>query len=596
MKYPRLGAVGESRQTVDIFKGYQHRLRVSDGAFYEMQDLTADHYPLLSPRPPRGIYDPTPAVQLLSCDAVVAGTVEQTLCALVQTDAGLRLRIGDTDSGLSLSDGDKQLVAMGAYVIVFPDKQYVNTLDRTTGALEAVWQSEDTVSFTLCDRTGTPYELVSGGKLPPENPENGDCWMDLAGKEPVLKCYSADLAQWIEIADTYVKMESPGIGKQFQKLDGVVISGIDGAIATGFEADRLNGTAVIVEKDRDYIMVEGLILWKATQDPQEGQITVRRAVPDMDFVIPCGNRLWGCKYGIVDGVPVNEIYGCKLGDFKNWNSFQGTAADSWVASVGTDGPFTGAVAYRGSPLFFKEDCLHKVYISATGAHQLTDTVCTGVQQGFGGSLATVGGVLYYKSAGAMMAYDGSQPVPMGQDLAAEDLHSHAAAGVLGSKYYLSVCRRDGTPHLLVYDTEKGLWHRESGPLFQSLCPVGETLYGASAVGIFQLAGSITAPEETPVRWSAVTGVLGLEDPGKKYISRLILRLQLQPGSQVAVDIAYDGSPVWQQVCRLQGTGLGAVPITVRPRRCDHLRLRLQGEGPAKVYSLTKILTRGSERA
>ena len=56
---------------------------------------------------------------------------------------------------------------------------------------------------------------------------------------------------------------------------------------------------------------------------------------------------------------VNELYACKLGDFKNWNCFLGISTDSYVASVGTDGPWTGAVTYLGNPIFFKETCLHK---------------------------------------------------------------------------------------------------------------------------------------------------------------------------------------------------------------------------------------------
>ena len=70
----------------------------------------------------------------------------------------------------------------------------------------------------------------------------------------------------------------------------------------------------------------------------------RRSVPEMDFVIESGNRLWGCKYGVVDGKAVNEIYASKLGDFKNWNCYAGRSTDSYVATRGSDGPFTGVHA------------------------------------------------------------------------------------------------------------------------------------------------------------------------------------------------------------------------------------------------------------
>ena len=68
-------------------------------------------------------------------------------------------------------------------------------------------------------------------------------------------------------------------------------------------------------------------------------------------MIECGNRLWGCKYGLVDGETVNEIYASKLGDFKNWNCFAGLSTDSYAAARGSDGPFTGAADYLGQPRF-----------------------------------------------------------------------------------------------------------------------------------------------------------------------------------------------------------------------------------------------------
>ena len=56
MKYPKLRVPQTSRQMVDVFKGYNHNLRISDGEFYDMKNLTADHYPVLSPRGNRGVY------------------------------------------------------------------------------------------------------------------------------------------------------------------------------------------------------------------------------------------------------------------------------------------------------------------------------------------------------------------------------------------------------------------------------------------------------------------------------------------------------------------------------------------------------------
>jgi len=43
-----------------------------------------------------------------------------------------------------------------------------------------------------------------------------------------------------------------------------------------------------------------------------------------------------------------------------------------------------------------------------------------------------------------------------------------------------------------------------------------------------------------------------------------------------------------------GTDLRSFTIPVKPRRCDHLRLRLEGEGSGMIFSITKTYTHGSD--
>lgn len=41
------------------------------------------------------------------------------------------------------------------------------------------------------------------------------------------------------------------------------------------------------------IVVPGILTQTVSQTET---LTVSRSVPEMDYVIECGNRLWGCKY------------------------------------------------------------------------------------------------------------------------------------------------------------------------------------------------------------------------------------------------------------------------------------------------------------
>jgi len=225
----------------------------------------------------------------------------------------------------------------------------------------------------------------------------------------------------------------------------------------------------------------------------------------------------------------------------------------------------------------------------------------------GKSLAVVGQTLYYKAADNVMAYDGAFPHPVGDALGEYRYGGHhgapvamhngqyicATGGGCGSKYYLSMNDDQGKFHLFVYDTLRDLWHKEDEMYLLHTCTLGAKLYGISGTGdIWLLAGG--EGDGQPVQWYAVTGDLGLDSPDKKYISRLTLRLALSCGSEVHVDAQYDHSGIWEPLCTVYGDRLGSFPVSVQPRRCDHLRLRLRGKGDMKLYSLTKTVLEGSD--
>ena len=93
---------------------------------------------------------------------------------------------------------------------------------------------------------------------------------------------------------------------------------------------------------------------------------------------------------------------------------------------------------------------------------------------------------------------------------------------------------------------------------------------------------------------AETGILGTEEPDRKYISRLTIRMALCVGSRVVFKIQYDSSGIWEQVFSVTGSNLRSFSVPIRPRRCDHLRLRIEGAGDAKIFSIAKTIEIGSD--
>lgn len=291
---------------------------------------------------------------------------------------------------------------------------------------------------------------------------------------------------------------------------------------------------------------------------------------------------------------MNEIYASKLGDFKNWNCFAGLSTDSYAAVRGSDGPFTGAADYLGSPIFFKEDCLERVYPSASGAHQIVTTRCSGVRRGDWRSVQVVDGKLYYHSAGGVCVFDGSLPVVVSQVLG-EERYTDAAAGSLDGRYYLSAKGADGAWVLLVYDARRGLWHAESGVQAVGFTRAGESLYALSADGtLWDLTGRDGTQEEC-VSWMGESGDLGLSSPENRYLQRLDLRMALESGSGVRLYVSYDGGASWELRGSMQAAGrVQDCLLHVRPRRAKQLRLRLTGEGGMVLYSVSAVYEKGSD--
>ena len=588
MEYPILNVKQKSRQMSDAFLGYNHNLRISDSEFYDMKNMTSDYYPVLAPRKRRGIYkDGVSATGLIAKD---------TLCYA----DGSAFVIGEDRIEMGLSDSTKNLISMGAYVIIMPDRKYINTIkngdEYEYGDIDEVHETTEDVSFTMCTLTGDTYEGAEPSDTAPKNPEDGQLWIDTSTTPNTLKKYSAAQSLWVSIATTYVKVKSKGISKNLKLYDGVKISGITADGVTDLNgAHVLWGTNESSDGTDDYIIIVGILDEIITQAAADGAITISRKMPVMDFIVESNNRLWGCRYGASeDGDIVNEIYACKLGDFKNWNCNMQISTDSCVFSCGTDGPFTGAITHLGYPLFFKENCLHKVYGDYPANFQLQNTACRGVQRGSDRSLAIVNETLFYKSGNAVCAYDGSLPVEMSTALG-EVRYSDAIACAHGNKYYIDMKTADGTYHLFVYDTAKGMWHKEDNLHVDGFCSYLNEIYGIDhdTKHIITMFGSGTK-EDRRVPWMVETGLMGMSMPDMKYISRLLVRMSLEVGAKVEISVQYDSMGDWEQVCQMTVTSLRSFSVPIRPRRCDHFRIRIEGEGEGRIYSITKTIEQGSD--
>lgn len=531
MKLPQLpyaDGIQQAQQTE--FGGLNHTLGAGDGELYDMVNLTGDYYPMLASRRKRMRYRTLEAP---------GGLFAWDKLAWVDGDgfyyAGERKG--------TVAPGQKTFAALGAYIVIFPDKAYYNTRTGDFGSMESVWKGAS-LTFT--------NGLLYG--------EAAEC--------STIQCAGVNWADYFKAGDA-VTIEGCTAHPENNKTP--IIREIDG--------DKLYFYEYVFALDGD----EG-----AEPCTETGELTVKRTVPDLLYLCQNENRLWGCTE--------DTIYSSKLGDIFNWNVYDGVDTDSYAVTTGSPGKFTAAVSYLGYPIFFKEHSIYKVYGSIPSNFEVMGSATLGVAAGSEKSLAIAGEMLFYLSPAGMMAYSGGIPQPVGEAFGLER-HKNAVAGSDGLKYYVSMQGEDGTWRLHVYDTRTGMWHTEDQTQAMGFA-LAENLYCLDAQGGLWLTGNITDPpegctEEGDIHWEALFGDYTDKSPNKKGVSKLQIRVELAEGAAMQVWMMFDSDEVWREAGRLSATRKRTFQLPVIPRRADHYKLKLTGTGEARIYAITREYYSGS---
>lgn len=649
--YPTIKETARSQQVTDTFGGYNHNLKIPEGEFYEMENLCGDDYPLLATRKQRN----TLQAFGQNLEAMISkGDELYYISGYDPTTKACGFYAGDKKVMDLANTGSRRFVSMGAYLLIWPDKVWYNTADGTHGNMEkkfsaaagtyldhsltsssgpdgqeiydiyVLWyvrpcSRDGKIVYTTGANYGEKRVVVVDGIeyhylnfVKPKEPKNGDAYIDRETRTPYI--YNDISKDWSAQDVPVMRLECKGIGSAFAPGDYIRVSGVDPGTYSGQNVGDNPSDGVyreVLVTGENYIVLDA---YAPTDEhgimndtpPAEGYVKAAMDIPDMSYVIEAQNRLWGCKYGTVNGKLVNEIYASALGRFDVWHKFAGVSTDSYAASVGSDGRWTGAVNYQGYPLFFKEDRMHKVYVSASGAHRIQEYTMRGVQPGGAKSLAVVNGVLFYKARDCVCAYDGSgAPTDVSEKLNLDSLSrpgtTISIAAAYRDKYYLYL--QMSTPpgsRLLVLDTRRGAWYREnlpSGSITDFTEHLGSLLCAAG--GIEEIAhdnqvSELIGTEEGNVAWSCETGLIGYSTVEQKYVSRFNIRMSLAQDAYMDVLVQYDSDGVWHNQGRIQGVGTRTFMLPVRPRRCDHFRIRLEGSGDVRIYSFAKIFEAGSD--
>ncbi len=531
---------------------------------------------------------------------------------------------------------DCNLLSYGTELILMPHGLAIDTsrVVNPIRKLGAKWEIKtgtsgifiDKIVFSMCDAGGNAIDYTASAAAP-ESPVDGQYWLDTSEETHRLNKWSASSKMWVGVATSYIKMTVYYKGKYsegtslstisadmdaiyekfdaFVEGDGVKVAGLEGTDLKDvfpketYSIIKKTGSEELISADFGdygtfsynplYIIFPGII---DREIEITNDITISRDIPAMDHYVVSKNRIWGC---VNDG-KVNEIRCCKLGDPANWNVFTGVSTDSYTATVGIPGPFTGAVNYEDVPYFFKEESILKIYGDYPAAYQLYTYSQRGLQRGSPNGVAICDGYMFFKSAYDFCIFDGSRVQSISQKLGKVN-YDCVVAGVLGKKVYFSCLERETfwkVETLLVYDSDTGLWHREKDGYYFAFLHDNGDMWGVNDTYVVYFPNT-PAGEGERTEWFAETGLIGLDTPDQKAISHYTVRLNMEVGATMSILASYDEGE-FEHLFTCVGEGkIKTHTFSARPIRCDNLRLRLEGVGKCTVYSIAYTTEQRSDK-
>ena len=571
------------------FKGLNRRTTVAEGEMSDMLNLSSDDYPVLTPRKPRGqLRLPSGVVRPLRLMAKF-----EKIALIARTDSGVAFYYDGVkiDAVDDLSEST-QMVGINTKICFFPERTYLEISPEGVpgeyGSLELSVSVPSGAAVTI-NAYNTLVEVPHGSGIKYDDAItiDGTLTYGSSSREISVVCIVEDIVEGDETDTLYLPANT------FIEI-----------VGEGVSSASLLGATI-----------------------------TRGSVPRLDHVVEWNNRLWGTKSDD------NTIYACKLGDPTNWQYYQGTSLDSYYAEQGTDGKWTGVATFSSHIMFFKENSICRVYGTSPSNYQISTMDAFGVESGSRQSVITINDTVYYKSRIGIMAYTGGAPVCISEGFNCEFMG--VVAGTEKRKYYASCHKKGGGYELMVFDTEKGLWHKEDDTRFRSCATIGDKLYyvayneddavcsdtlacsewlsvgSSDSFGYVGIVNPIKAEEDTAtLEWMAQFGPFDEYVEEHKIYSKLALRVLAPDSSDNAivnenyeeitndwgeafevprwmkVYISIDEGP-WEQVELYEPPGTRGDFIPIVPRRCDRYSVKVEAQGNFEIKSLTRRVRRGS---
>ena len=595
-----------SQKQIISFYGINYSEYTRDGELFESYGLSSSRFPCLSQREGRkvaGAYDNPSALYARGKLCVIDGT---------------NFIYGGEVVG-QVSEGEKHIATINTKIVIFPDKVFYDTDSEKFGSLEAscsgypgdmtftsntlslpekvyidqAREEEGTLSAIPADTTVTAYTKVSLDKT------SGNFTLSDGTEKAVSALQTGDFIQYGCNQNTqYMAVQSVSEWTDGSYMVGYILHEsilheypLMEEIFTAGDAVELSGCTSLPENNGSHIIrsINGRTLTFdkdifSHTGTENGTVLIQRKIPSLTCICECDNRIWGAEGTI--------IYASALGDPKNFYTYDGLSTDSYAVAVGTDGDFTGCVAYSSTVLFFKENCVHKVLGSYPAQYEIYTYTIPGIQKGSEKSAVIINETLFYKGRNGVYAYAGGVPELISECFGTRRFQD-AVAGSDGERYYISMQGEDMLWNLYVYDPARGIWIREDDTHAADFAHLDGVLYYLDADSKKVVMAGQDDIEEGLIPWGATLCQMDESVHGRKGYSKLYLRADMEEGAWIKVEISTDNTP-FHQVYAGHNERSKTLQIPIFPTRCDNFRIRLSGQGNCLLKSLAREFTIGSE--
>lgn len=493
-------------------------------------------------------------------------------------------------TGVNLSPGQKTILKMGQYLMIFPDEVYVDINNTSKyGSMNSTFSAYGG-GVAVVDTSGNTITYTTVSELPKDASEDTYCVVKEDGAF-VMKRYNGKI--WNNVK-TYVKIFASGIGGSFAVGDVVYCTGLSFVPQKYF---------TIVKRDNSALYYEGVI----DKTYAVNAFSIKRVVPTFDYVTVSGNRLVGVRRGKdKSGNYVSRMYVSRLNDPFNFAPEGG----GLVADIDICGTFTGVCDYLGSPVAFSESEIIEARIK--NATLITTLIKGyGVESGAHKSIAQTRGALYYKSRHGVCRYDGSYPELISEDIGNLSLSKNGSPAIaLGEKYYICASSDLGTAKIYVYDVNDRIWYAENetdvmdfaickGHIY-ALCGFGQEFGivlmdydGASEDMRSYLVQDGYFIIESDVSWSLESAEIGSQSFEGVCPIKIALRIKKNEGKRISIGVLYDGEAGGETATVFEAAS-GTVTVPITPRRCDSFRIIVSGEGEAEIFGLMAQYREGGQ--